>query len=44
MTKQTWQKEGKYPCELCGKGFAQTYNGVKAGKYIASACWNCLYK
>lgn len=41
--KHPWETQGNKPCQLCKKGFAQTYSDVKDGKYI-TACWTCLYK
>ena len=42
MTKQLWEQSGEKMCEICKKGFAQTYSDVKDGKYV-TACWKCLY-
>lgn len=41
--KQIWEQSGDKPCELCKKGFAQTYSDVKNGRFV-TACWACLYR
>lgn len=42
--KNVWEQQGNKQCQICKKGFAQLYSDSKDGKYIADACWRCLYK
>lgn len=42
MSKKLWEQKGNKMCELCKKGYAQTYSDVKNGKFV-TACRNCLY-